>query len=371
MKPERKYLKTKKQYYYRFRLMINNSVFRTPWMPTIEMAKDEYAKLRESIKTGQRNSGSEMSLRDFAEEWLQKHAYAKKEYVSALRDEQHLNIHVLPTMGNCKLRNISASQIDGLISHLKLRATIAPKTINNVLGTIKKMFNDAVKWGYLAYSPAKLVTPLKVATLEVQYLSDDEVARLLGYCARHDFDCYAMIVLCLNTGLRLGETYALQWSKTNLSEGWALIDATYDAKKKTFVQRTKGKKFRKVPLNDDATSVLRELILAGRKMESERCFARVNYDYMTHEQFRRFMSASGNSAALARRCTFHSLRHTFATKFMREDGNLYDLQHVLGHSSITQTEKYAHFAPNYLSNVTKRVSFSAPKGTVLQLAGSQ
>ena len=53
---------------------------------------------------------------------------------------------------------------------------------------------------------------------------------------------------------------------------------------------------------------------------------------------------------------------------MREGGNLYDLQHLLGHSSYSQTEKYAHFSPNFLKDATKHVSFSAPQGKLVQMA---
>jgi integrase/recombinase XerD len=40
------------------------------------------------------------------------------------------------------------------------------------------------------------------------------------------------------------------------------------------------------------------------------------------------------------RCSFHTLRHTFAVNYLRKGGNLYYLQRILGHSSITTTERY-------------------------------
>ncbi len=49
----------------------------------------------------------------------------------------------------------------------------------------------------------------------------------------------------------------------------------------------------------------------------------------------------------------HALRHTFATHFMMNGGNIITLQRILGHASIQQTMTYAHFSPDYLIDATK------------------
>lgn len=54
---------------------------------------------------------------------------------------------------------------------------------------------------------------------------------------------------------------------------------------------------------------------------------------------------------------FHDLRHTFASQFMMNSGNIYDLQKVLGHSKIDMTMVYAHLSPEHLSGATKIISF--------------
>lgn len=46
----------------------------------------------------------------------------------------------------------------------------------------------------------------------------------------------------------------------------------------------------------------------------------------------------------------HVLRHTFATHFMMNGGNIISLQKILGHADISQTMTYAHFSPDYLSD---------------------
>ena len=56
---------------------------------------------------------------------------------------------------------------------------------------------------------------------------------------------------------------------------------------------------------------------------------------------------------------FHDLRHTFASHFMMNGGNIYDLQKILGHTSLEMTQRYAHLAPEHLIQASNVVSFGA------------
>lgn len=54
---------------------------------------------------------------------------------------------------------------------------------------------------------------------------------------------------------------------------------------------------------------------------------------------------------------FHDLRHTFASNFLMGGGNIYDLQKILGHSTIQVTERYAHLTPDHLMGKTEVLGF--------------
>ena len=56
---------------------------------------------------------------------------------------------------------------------------------------------------------------------------------------------------------------------------------------------------------------------------------------------------------------FHDLRHTFASHFMMNGGNIYDLQKILGHTSLEMTQRYAHLAPEHLVQAANIVSFGS------------
>ena len=72
-----------------------------------------------------------------------------------------------------------------------------------------------------------------------------------------------------------------------------------------------------------------------------------------YRDFAKFQKKSGN----LKQIRFHDLRHTFASHFMMNGGNLYDLQKVLGHSEYEMTQIYAHLSPEHLAKATQIVSF--------------
>ena len=65
---------------------------------------------------------------------------------------------------------------------------------------------------------------------------------------------------------------------------------------------------------------------------------------------------------------FHDLRHTFASHFMMNGGNIYDLQKILGHTSLEMTQRYAHLAPEHLVRASNVVSFGANSKSSAYLA---
>ena len=64
-------------------------------------------------------------------------------------------------------------------------------------------------------------------------------------------------------------------------------------------------------------------------------------------------------AEIEKKIRFHDLRHTYASQFMMNGGNLYDLQKILGHTDSKMTQRYAHLAPEHLVHVANIVSFNS------------
>jgi hypothetical protein len=82
--------------------------------------------------------------------------------------------------------------------------------------------------------------------------------------------------------------------------------------------------------------------------------------------YRDFCNAQ-EEAGIKNQIRFHDVRHTFASHFMMNGGNLYDLQKILGHTNSKMTERYAHLSPTHLEKAMQVVSFGSEiDSTVLE-----
>ena len=111
--------------------------------------------------------------------------------------------------------------------------------------------------GYIGFSPAEKVTRFKVPEREILVFTLEELTCLLIS------EEHLLILFALNTGCRLGEIVGLRWSRVDFELKFATIDTIYEEKTKKFAQRTKGKRVRRVPLNEGSIRLLKEMTLEG------------------------------------------------------------------------------------------------------------
>lgn len=206
----------------------------------------------------------------------------------------------------------------------KKATTAKQSTINFEHTILKGMFNELKrfkKWS--GENPLGELKPFREKENELYFLRTDEIKRLLAACEESRCpDLKLAVSLCLATGARWGEIQNL--TRSNV--------IPY---KVTFV-RTKGGKNRSVPI----TPELYEQI----GMKSGKLFN------VTDKAFRNAIEKAG--IELPKNQLTHVLRHTFASHFMMNGGNILVLKDILGHYSITMTMIYAHFAPSHLETAT-------------------
>ncbi len=148
-------------------------------------------------------------------------------------------------------------------------------------------------------------------------------------------DCDVMrpaIVFMLDTGCRLSELLKIRWK--HVRNGRVIFESR------------KAGDSHSVKLTQRAQDAIDELLdndhwlkrVRGADKNAARC--RTAQNWMTHS-FALVRDAAGlNDVSL------HSLRHTCASRLVQGGADLYEVKAILGHSSITVTERYAHLAPN-------------------------
>ncbi|MGC3833402.1 phage integrase [Moritella viscosa] len=191
-------------------------------------------------------------------------------------------------------------------------------TINRSQVRLSGVFTVLIKAGeFHNEHPLKGIGKLKIRATEMGFLNKKEIIQLLDNL---DGDELNIAKLCLSTGAR--------WSEAAELRGNDIIHGRV-----TF-NDTKNGKNRTVPI----TSELMNDIYKGK---TGRLF---NGSYM---EFYDVLKAQGFD--LPKGQATHVLRHTFASHFMMNGGNILTLQKILGHSTIMQTMTYAHLAPDYLN----------------------
>jgi integrase len=144
-----------------------------------------------------------------------------------------------------------------------------------------------------------------------------------------------LVLLAINTGLRLGELLALQWSDIN-AEGQMLTVRRENAKS--------GRQ-RHVPLNTEAATVL------GKWAAQKDCAGPVFGISGTKTSWGSLLVAA--SVAGFR---FHDLRHHFASRLVMAGVDLNTVRELLGHADLTMTLRYAHLAPEHLAAAVNKLA---------------
>lgn len=211
----------------------------------------------------------------------------------------------------------------------RLGQGVKPSTVNRNLVLLGGVFTFLIDAGlFQGEHPLRGIAKLKESQSAMSFMSNDEITRLL---AKLNGENRLVALMCLSTGGRWGEV-------VNLKSEHIVNNRV------TFVE-TKGGKKRSVPISQ---SVADETI----KRDSGLLFPKADYS-----EFRLLLKEV--KPDLPKGQAVHVLRHTFATHFMMNGGNIITLQRILGHASIQQTITYAHFSPDFLQDA---ITFNPLKG---------
>lgn len=200
---------------------------------------------------------------------------------------------------------------------------IKPKTINTEQTHLNSMFNSLHESGhYPSKSPIDNVKQITLTKTEMGFLTKKQITQLL---AKLNGDDLLIVKLCLATGARWNEA-------ARLTSSQLLKDRVTYVKTKNGTNRT-------IPISVDLAKSI-------RKGKGNEMFPSISYINV-----RKVIKTVAPNLPDGQ--ATHVLRHTFASHFMMNGGNILALQRILGHASILQTMVYAHLAPDYLSEAVK------------------
>lgn len=305
---------------------------------------------------------------ELVDAWETNHTRRRLQPSTIARYEQILRDYIIPWWKSREIEDVSVRDVEAWFLWVQknpLRWALCNKSLNHILNTLRTIFNYAVQRHFLPHNPCDPVRNLPAHRQQFDYWSSEEITRFLASVKYSPH--YGVFLLALNTGLRLGEVAGLRWESVNLSQRRLTVRHSWCQTSQALKAPKSGKE-RHVPISSDLYQWLAEHRL---QTPSPWVFAD---DLRLRDPRRHFADGIHRRAcrdAGVRYIRFHDLRHTFASHFMMNGGDLYTLQKILGHHSITMTERYAHLSPTYLDHARDVVSFGSPKGDNVIILGKK
>ncbi|MCX5817118.1 MAG: site-specific integrase [Proteobacteria bacterium] len=248
-----------------------------------------------------------------------------------------------PVIGKLPLKNISPLHLERIKKNMANEGR-APRTAQYALALIRQVFNYAKDNGL--YSGACPVSKVKIPKFDnkrQRFLTHEEAEKLLTALKARSIDVYHMALLSLHCGLRAGEGFSLQWADVNIEAGMITLRDTKNGKtrhcqmtsavKEMFTKRKPGNK-------DDLVFPSAKGTLIGKISKT--------FEIVVDE-----LKFNEGVDDPRHKVVWHSLRHTYASWLVQSGVSLYVVQKMLGHSQISQTERYSHLHQDTITDAVK------------------
>lgn len=293
-----------------------------------------------------------MLFTDLATEWLVGKGNYIKESTYALY-QYEIEYYLLPAIGHLDVAEINEQVLQEVVlnwqnGNNESGHMMKKSTIQNLVILIKQIVKYAMKKGYMKQSEIAIrFAPQNSIQRSRKILEEKEQIRLINAILSNLTPETLGILLCINSGLRIGELCALKWSDINTNDQVLHVTKTMqriyfkNANPKSYVAISSPKtesSIRDIPLSHKMC----ELIIEIADMNPLHYILTNSEHYLEPRTYRKhyenFLNMQGISYI-----KFHSLRHTFATKCIENGADYKVVSEILGHSTINTTlNMYVH-----------------------------
>jgi len=247
-------------------------------------------------------------------------------------DEGLLRTHIEPVLGNLYLDQITKGHIVELFSNLTTK--LAPGSCNRILVMTRYLFNLAIKWetAGIKTNPTSGFPLIPDHNKRERYLTHEEAQRLYQELTKSRNPMLKFVVpMLILTGARKREVLDAKWEDIDfLRNSWR-------------IHTTKTGGARHIPLSEGAITLLKSI---PRRPNSEWVFGNPNTGKPFTNIFSSWDTARKNAGL--KEVRIHDLRHSFASFVVNAGRSLYDVQHLLGHTQVKTTQRYAHLSQDTL-----------------------
>lgn len=298
------------------------------------------------------------------EEWLTHYIKPSSKQRTFEQYSRAAQIHILPYLGDVELTDLTPFVLQKFITGLTENGNkrtdkgLSPNFVKTILSIIQNSLKTAHLVGYLPEFSANKIKRPKPKEKQVECFSAWEQKKIEEAALSAKKDKYRGIILCLYTGLRIGELLALTWSdvdfeKSILSVTKTCHDGNENGKHIRIIDTPKTENSRRqIPLSKTLVKMLKEI---KKKSKCEFVIADGEKPVFIRS-YQRMFELLLKKLKLPHK-GFHSLRHTFATRALECGMDVKSLSEILGHKNAMITlNRYAHSLWEHKAEMMNKLS---------------
>lgn len=309
-------------------------------------------KRRETMITLQKTekaarTSTQPDFRQVSTMWLDSLRSTRKDS-TIVKYSNQLNKHILPAFGDKQLSDINnESMIDFANQLLTGDKGLSAKSTADIISSMKSIRKYALLHGYeVGFVPESITISQKQNYIRV--LSFEEEMSLLRFLREHNDLTSLGILICLFTGIRIGELCALTWDNISLEQKELNVRKTMqrlqnlneDAPTRTYISIDEPKSkcsVRTIPIPDNIMEDLKRSYVSDAYVLTGNSHNYVEPRTMEN-RFKAILKKCGIEDA-----NFHALRHSFATRCVEVGFDVKSLSEILGHANVNITlNRYVH-----------------------------
>lgn len=297
-----------------------------------------------------------MKLKQWLTIWLEKYQKNTIKIRTYSSYQSLISIHINPLLGDYKSNQLNSSilqdYINSKIDHGNLinGKWLSTNSILAIASILKNSLKLALKLDLIEKDCfSKLSVPC-LKQKEIDAFSIKDQKKIEGYCLSLKKDNHFGIILCLYTGIRIGELLSLTWNDIDFKKRLLNIRHTLTRFKQneqivTLLDEPKTRKSKRIiPISPTLISYLK--VIKNRSKSTYVISTRTN-SFVSIRNYQRTYKRLLKKYNVNYK-NFHALRHTFATRALESGIDIKTLSELLGHTSATITlNRYAHSMLNY------------------------
>ena len=305
-----------------------------------------------------------MKLKELLEVWLERYMKYTIKIRTYNRYKSICELHLIKDLGEYELEELKPNVLQDFLLK-KIDDHYSTNTIKGIVSVLKQALRLAIT---LEFVDKEYCSNLKMPSSEEKEISvftKKEQQVIESFCLNHKKRNYIGIVICLYTGIRLGELLALTWDDIDFNSNLLTINKTsysakVDDKTQIIVDKPKTKKSNRViPLSNQLVKLLK---IIKKESNSKYVITTRNSGMVGNRSYQRTFKFILKKVNVQYR-NFHSLRHTFATNAIELGMDVKTLAEILGHTNAMITlNRYSHSLLNYkiemMNKLGKNLNFS-------------